>query len=114
MQSRITRRAVVKAGLMAGAIAPSLAVIGTTASAAGADLPPLDPKEATAVALGYATDSATVDSAANPTHTTAQICANCEQYLGKPKEPSGGCVLFTGKSVPAAGWCKVWRKTTKS
>jgi High potential iron-sulfur protein len=114
MQNIITRRVVVKAGLMVGAIAPSLALICTTASAVGADLPPLDPKDAAAVTLGFTNDSASVDAAANPTHATDQNCANCEQYLGKQKDAKGGCVLFAGKSVPAAGWCRVWRKTTKT
>jgi cytochrome c553 len=30
--------------------------------------------------------------------------------LSSPGDARGGCVLFPGKSVPAAGWCKVWRK----
>jgi High potential iron-sulfur protein len=114
MQNIATRRAVLKAGLMAGTIAPSLALIGATASAIGADLPPLDPKDAAAITFGFINDSASVDPAANPTHTSDQNCANCEQYLGKLQDAKGGCVLFAGKSVPAAGWCKVWRKTTKT
>lgn len=109
MQSKITRRAVVKSGLLASAIVPALGLIGNTASAA-ADLPALDPKDSAAVALGFINDSAKVDAAANPTHMADQKCANCEQYQGKPSDARGGCVLFPGKSVPAAGWCKVWRK----
>lgn len=114
MQDILTRRAVLKAGLIAGTVASSLALIGTSASAVGADLPPLDPRDPAAVALGFTNDSASVDAAANPTHRADQICANCEQYLGNQKDTKGGCVLFAGKSVPAAGWCKVWRKTTKT
>jgi High potential iron-sulfur protein len=114
MRNKITRRAIIKAGLMASTIAPSLALISVTAAAAGADLPPLDPKDAAAITLGFTNDSASVDRAANPTHTADQNCANCEQYLGTQKDAKGGCVLFAGKSVPAAGWCKVWRKTTKT
>ena len=114
MHNTLTRRAVVKAGLMAGAIAPSLALICATASAVGADLVPLDPKDTAAITLGFTNDTGSVDAALNPTHTAQQNCANCEQYLGKQKNVKGGCVLFPGKSVPAVGWCKVWRKTTKS
>jgi len=113
VQHRITRRAVVKGGLMASAIAPALGLIGRSAATATTDLPALDPHESTAMTLGFINDSAKVDSAANPAHTTDQTCANCEQFLGKPGEIRAGCVLFPGKSVPAAGWCKVWRKTTR-
>lgn len=95
---------------MASAVVPALGLIGNTASAAAADLPALDPKDPTAIILGFNDDSAKVDAAANPTHTADQNCANCEQFLGKPADLRGGCVLFPGKSVPAAGWCKVWRK----
>lgn len=109
MQSKITRRALVKSGLIASAIVPALGLIGNTASAA-ADLPALDPKDPAAVTLGFDNDSAKVDAAANPTHTADQKCANCQQFLGNPSDARGGCVLFAGKSVPAAGWCKVWRK----
>ena len=79
-----------------------------------ADLPPLDPKEAAAVTLGFINDATKVDAVANPRYAAGQTCANCEQYIGKQSDPKGGCVLFPGKSVPGAGWCKVWRKTTKA
>jgi hypothetical protein len=113
MQHGITRRAVVKGGLMAGAVVPALGFMGRSAATAATDLPALDPHESTAVTLGFINDSAKVDSAANPAHTADQSCANCEQFLGKPSDIRGGCVLFPGKSVPAAGWCKVWRKMTR-
>ncbi len=114
MPKGITRRSVVKGGLVAGAIVPALARIGNAATPAPADLPALDPKEAAAVTLGFINDAAKVDTAANPRYASGQTCANCEQFIGKPTDARGGCVLFPGKSVPAAGWCKVWRKTTKA
>jgi hypothetical protein len=101
MRHKITRRAVVKGALMASAMAPALGLIGKTASSATTSLPALDPHEPTAVTLGFVNDSP---------HTADQNCANCEQFIGKPSDLRGGCVLFPGKSVPAAGWCKVWRK----
>jgi len=110
MRQRITRRALVKRGLIASAIVPALGLIGRTASSAATDLPALDLHEPTAMTLGFVNDSAKVDPTANPAHTADQNCANCEQFLGKPGDIRGGCVLFPGKSVPAAGWCKVWRK----
>jgi len=113
MRHGITRRALFKGGLMASALVPALGLIGKSATTAAADLPALDPHEPTAMTLGFVNDSAKVDSAANPAHTADQNCANCEQFLGKPSDIRGGCVLFPGKGVPAAGWCKVWRKTTR-
>jgi hypothetical protein len=108
MELRITRRAVVKGALMASAVVPALGLIDR--SAAAADLPALDPKDPSAVTLGFYNDSTKVDAAANPRYSADQKCANCEQYQGKPGDARGGCVLFPGKSVPAEGWCKVWRK----
>jgi hypothetical protein len=109
MRNRITRRAVIKSGLLAGTLVPVLGLIGNPASATP-DLSPLDPKDPMAVTLGFCNDSTKVDAAANPPYAAEQKCANCQQFQGKPRDGRGGCVLFPGKSVPAAGWCKVWRK----
>jgi hypothetical protein len=94
---------------MASAIVPALGLIGNAASAAP-DLPPLDPKDPIAITLGFVNDSTKVDAAANPRYAADQTCANCEQFQAKPGAVRGGCVLFAGKTVPAAGWCNVWRK----
>jgi hypothetical protein len=110
VQHIVTRRAVVKGGLLLSAIVPALGLIGNSTGAATADLPPLDPKDPAAVTLGFVDNVSKVDAAANPTYAPGQKCANCEQFQGKPSDARGGCVLFSGKSVPAAGWCKVWRK----
>ncbi len=109
MDSKFTRRAVVKSALAAGAIIPSLGLIGR-ACAAPADLPPLDPKDPSAVTLGFVLAASKVDAKANPMYAAGQSCSNCMQFLGNRSESRGGCVLFAGKSVPAEGWCKVWRK----
>ncbi len=109
MQSNITRRAVIKGGLIGGAAVSALGLIGNTPSMA-ADLVPLDPKDPAAVTLGFVNDAGKVDAAANPRYAPGQTCANCEQFQGQKGSASGGCVLFAGKSVPAAGWCKVWRQ----
>jgi hypothetical protein len=94
---------------MAGTTIYALGLIGSRASAA-AELPALDPKDPAALTLGFANDSTHVDTTANPNYARGQTCANCQQFQGKPGDARGGCVLFPGKSVPAAGWCKVWRK----
>ena len=106
MQSKISRRAVVKGGLIAGALIPAMGLVVDSAAAAG--LPPLDPKDPTAVALGFVPDATKVDAAANATYKPTQKCGNCAQYQGKAGEASAACNIFVGKSVPAGGWCKVW------
>lgn len=111
MRSKVSRRALIKGGLIAGAVLPGLGLI-RSGRAAEADLPALDPKDPTAANLGFVNDSSKVDRAANPNYTPDQTCANCQQFTGSRSAARGGCVLFAGKSVPAHGWCKVWRKAT--
>lgn len=106
MQNKISRRAIVKGGLIAGAFIPAIGLMSGSAAAAG--LQPLDPKDPTAQALGFVADAGKVDAAANPTYKSTQKCGNCAQFQGKAGEASAGCNIFAGKSVPAGGWCKVW------
>lgn len=106
MQNTFSRRAIVKGGLIAGALMPALGLIGNTAGAAA--LPPLDPNDPTAKALGFVPDATKVNAAANPTYKPTQKCSTCAQFLGKPGDASGGCNIFAGHSVPAGGWCKTW------
>jgi hypothetical protein len=106
MQIKLSRRAIVKSGLIAGAFIPALGFIAETAGAAA--LPPLDPADPTAKALAFATDATKVDAASNPTYKAGQKCVTCAQYQGKPTDATAACTIFPGHSVPAAGWCKVW------
>ena len=106
MQSKISRRAMVKGGLIAGAFLPAMGLIAKTSSAAG--LPPLDPKDPTAQALGFVPDATKVDAKANATYKPDQKCSTCAQFQGKAGDATAGCNIFAGKSVPAGGWCKVW------
>ena len=106
MQRKISRRAIVKSGLIAGTFIPAIGLMANSAAAAG--LPPLDPKDPTAQALNFVTDATKVDAAANPTFKPTQKCSNCAQYQGKAGDATAGCNIFAGKSVPAGGWCKVW------
>lgn len=106
MQRKISRRALVKGGLIAGAVIPTMGLMAGSAAAAG--LAPLDPKDPTAAALGFVADAKNVDAAANPTFKPTQKCSTCAQYQGKAGDASAGCNIFAGKSVPASGWCKVW------
>lgn len=108
MQKNFSRRAIVKGGLMMGALVPALGLMIDEAGAA--DLPPLDVNDPTAKALGFVPDSSKVDVKANPTHKPDQKCATCAQYTGKAGDARGGCNIFVGKTVPAGGWCKTWAK----
>jgi hypothetical protein len=106
MQSKISRRSLVKGAFVAGTFIPALSLFANCADAAA--LPPLDPKDPTAQALGFVTDATKVDPATNQTYKPEQKCSNCAQYQGKPGDATAGCLIFAGKSVPAGGWCKVW------
>ncbi len=106
MLNNFTRRAIVKNGLIAGAMLPAIGLIGNSAFAAG--LPALDPSDPTAKALGFVPDATKVDAASNPTYKPTQKCGTCAQFQGKAGDASAGCNIFAGHSVPATGWCKVW------
>jgi High potential iron-sulfur protein len=94
----ITRRALVKGGLIAGALVPvaGLLINGT----ARADLPALDPNDPAARGRDYVTKSAKSDA----------YCGNCSLYE-KTGDATGSCALFAGKSVAFGGWCSGWVKT---
>jgi High potential iron-sulfur protein len=106
MQRKISRRSIVKSGLIAGAILPVAGLVSRTAGAAA--LPPLDPSDPTAKALGFANDASKVDAKAYPTFKAAQKCGTCSQYQGKATDATAACTIFAGKSVPVGGWCQVW------
>ena len=54
MQNKISRRSIVKSGLIAGALLPVAGLVSRGAGAAA--LPPLDPNDPTAKALGFVND----------------------------------------------------------
>ncbi len=98
MDRNMTRRALVRGGLIAGALIPvSGLFINRVAFAAPVALDPSDP---TAKALGYVTKSAKAD----------QQCGNCSLFQGKSGEPEGPCTVFPGKSVASGGWCMSYVK----
>src|SRR5258708_31558329 len=70
--------------------------------ALAATLPPVDPSDPTAKALGYVNDSAKPD----------QKCASCVQFQGQPADPRGGCNILPRKSVAGSGACSVWANRT--
>jgi hypothetical protein len=106
MQTKYSRRAIVKSGLIAGALIPAAGLF--TQQGCAAALPMLDPADPTAKALGFVTDASKVDAKANPTYKAGQKCGTCAQFQGKAGDASAGCNIFAGKAVPSSGWCKVW------
>jgi hypothetical protein len=109
MQHKISRRAMVKSGLIAGALVPAIGLVGNSVMADS--LTPLDPNDPVAKSLSFTTDASKVSASANPTYKAGQKCGTCAQYQGG-NAASGGCNIFAGHSVPSGGWCKVW--VTKS
>ena len=61
----------------------------------------------TALALGYKENTADVDVTKHPKHSKAQICGGCSLYTGGANA-WGGCAIFPGKQVAAAGWCAAY------
>jgi hypothetical protein len=106
MPSKISRRALVQSGLIAGSFIPVLGLLAHSASAAG--LPPVDTNDPTAKALGFVTDSTKVDATKYAAHKATQKCGNCAQFQGKAGDATGGCNIFTGHSVPQGGWCSAY------
>jgi hypothetical protein len=107
LQSKISRRQLLGSSIALG-VAPFMLSSSLSGAANAAAPPVIDPNDPTAKALGFVNDAKSVDAAANTTFKPTQKCATCVQYQGKAGDPLAPCTIFGGKSVPAAGWCKVW------
>jgi len=70
----------------------------------------VDPKSSQATALGYVDNAANADKVKYKTFVAGSNCANCGLFQGKATDMEGGCPLFPGKHVAAAGWCSAWVK----
>lgn len=107
---RKERRQFLKLGLTSLAYLPLASIAYRTVNAA--DLPLVDEKDPSAVALGYVHDAADVDTAKFPKRTgdagSKQFCYNCALYQGQGREGAAPCSIFPGKQVKAAGWCNAW------
>jgi hypothetical protein len=98
MNENMTRRALMKGGLLAGVLVPVAGLcVSSDASAAAAALDPSDPA---AKALGYVTQSSKPD----------QKCGICNQFQGEAGDAQGPCTIFAGKTVASTGWCQSWVK----
>jgi len=70
----------------------------------------LEESDPGAQGLAYRANVAQVDPAKNPSYKPGQTCANCSLYTGDVGQSQGGCALFYGKEVAAAGWCNAWER----
>lgn len=73
-----------------------------------ADMPRVREDEPTAQALGYRHAASDVDQARFPRFQAGQNCANCNLYQPGADASWGGCPIFLGRLVNAAGWCNSW------
>jgi hypothetical protein len=75
----------------------------TVRTAWAADLPLVTPDDPTAKALKYTPDASKASDA-----KPGSKCETCKLYQGGAGSTQGGCLLFPGKAVKAAGWCSSW------
>lgn len=69
-------------------------------------LKPLDTSHPAAKALAYVENAADADPGR---YQPGSRCDNCTHYLPQSGSAEvGGCALFPGFSVTAAGWCAGW------
>lgn len=82
-----------------------------TAAAEG-EMPQVAEDDPAALALGYKHNAAEVDVAKYPRKAgddgAKQKCSSCVLFQGKDGADWGGCSIFPGKQVKAAGWCSAW------
>jgi High potential iron-sulfur protein len=96
-----SRRRLLKNATLGMALFP---IAGLPFSAAiAADLPLVTGDDPVAKALKYVSDASKA-----PDAKPGSKCANCSNYQGAAGSAQGGCLLFPGKGVNAAGWCASW------
>ena len=98
------------AGCSGGNDAPAPAAKPKTdaAPAKSAEMPKLSADDPQAKSLTYVEDATTINSARQPRFQAGQACSNCALFQKKDDPDWGGCSIFPGKLVKAAGWCSVY------
>jgi hypothetical protein len=79
-------------------------------SLARADAQMVDPKDPTAVQLGYVTDANKVDKTKFPKYAQGQDCGSCALYQGAAGSTQGPCPLYQNKQVLSKAWCSAYVK----
>jgi hypothetical protein len=83
------------------ALAASLGALASVPLRA-AEAPLIAEDDPQAKAVKYVEDGTKVKEAAG------NRCDTCSLYQGRDGAPQGGCQIFKGKDVKAAGWCASW------
>jgi len=81
----------------------SLAAVSARRARAASAQPLLSEDSPQARGLRYVADAAKAKGA-----SAGNTCATCGLYQGATGCAQGGCQLFPGKDVKAAGWCSSW------
>jgi high potential iron-sulfur protein len=92
-----SRRRLLKRLALAGSAATLVPM-----SLRAADPPLISVEAAEAKAVKYVEDGSKVKEA------MGNRCDTCSLYQGADGSKQGGCQLFKGKGVTAAGWCTAW------
>ncbi len=96
---QFTRRAIL--GRLALGLSLGSLIVAPRARAATPPL--LQESEPEAQAVHYVADASKSKEAAS----SGANCSNCSLY-NAGDATTGGCTLFKGKRVEAAGWCNAW------
>ncbi len=95
----LSRRSLLRSVALAACALPLAGQLAPAAAAA----PLVTADDPTAKALKYVDDAKKAADAKPGAH-----CANCSLYQGAAGSTQGGCAIFPGKEVKAAGWCVSW------
>lgn len=90
---------------------PPPPALSPTPAATEAAMTALDEADPLAKSLGYVEVATSADTSRFPNYAVGSNCANCALYQASAGSARGGCTIFPGKSVAAAGWCSAWIKT---
>jgi hypothetical protein len=93
----LSRRRLLKKIALAVSLSPLAA-----AQLRAADVPLISESDPEAKAVKY------VEDATKSTEAMGNRCDTCSLYQGPDKSTQGGCQIFKGKQVKAAGWCNAW------
>jgi hypothetical protein len=77
-------------------------------AAAETGMPKLKVDDLQAKSLSYVEDATSIDGTKQPRYQSGQACSNCALFQKQDDPAWGGCSIFPGKLVAAAGWCSVY------
>lgn len=97
----ISRRRLLRSGLLCTVLLPLVAALPGVGRAAEAAL--LSPDDPAARKVKYTEDASKAKGV-----PAGNTCANCALYQGSYSSKQGPCQIFPGKQVAAAGWCSSW------